>query len=58
MITLLILGCCLLALWVFGLIARDGRARFMRDWAHVPLLAAGIVFAMLLIAIITNAIRG
>ncbi len=58
MITLLILGCSLLALWTWGIVARDGRARFMQDWVHVLLLAAAIIFLMLVVAIITNAIRG
>jgi hypothetical protein len=57
MISLLILGTLLLALWVFGVLERDGRAQFMRSWTHVPLIAALIVLLMAAGAAFVDIIR-
>lgn len=52
--SLLILGIILLAVWGFGIWERERRAYFMRDWVHVPLLAAIVVLLMAL----GSALRG
>lgn len=38
----------LLCLWGFGIWQRDRRAAFMREWLHVPLLAALAIFVLVL----------
>ncbi len=57
MIPLLILGTTLVACWGFGMLERDGRARFMSDWVHVPLLAAIIVFLMAAGSIVKDVVQ-
>jgi hypothetical protein len=54
MVPLLVLGVLLLAAWAYAIWERDRHTAFMRDWIHLPLLAAITVLLMALGA----AIRG
>lgn len=48
MSSLLALAVLFLAVWLFGVWEREGRAAFMRDWLHVPFAGAVLVLLMAL----------
>jgi hypothetical protein len=46
MTSLIILATVLLAVWVWALVERDGRAASIRTWLHVPFVGAITCYLM------------